>query len=173
MFQPEFLESGESQFIDKLMVVVHRDMKEALDFFDRLDHEGVLVDNLPDFAAMFRGAQSVFRFPLLTLAVERMASTDSESGEWLGQELIVGAGIVVDYEDSVNVHKRTEKYARAFKALVRRNILECLPSVAGMLDHTLDITNRYLRFAEAKSGIPTGRYVQALEVEIKVKFGEK
>lgn len=165
-FVPLFSEAAESEFIDKLMVVVHRDMKEALDFF----YED---DDLPDFAAMFRGAQSVFRFPLLTLAVERMSSTESESGEWLSQDLTVGAGIVVDYEDSVNVHKRTEKYARAFRAMVRKNILECLPPVASLLEYSLDLTNRYLRFAEAKGGTPTGRYVQALEIEIRVRFGEK
>lgn len=165
-FAPLFSEAGESQFIDKLMVVVHRDMKLALDYF----YPPTPPDTgLPDFAAMVRGAPDVFLFPLLNLAVERMSSSEPDSGEWLSQDLTVGAGIVVDDVTVADVHKKAEKYARAFKAVVRKDILECLPSVSSMLDYTLDVDHRYLRHGTKKGG----GFTQPVEFEIKIRFGEK
>lgn len=167
-WEPERIESGESQFIDKLMVVVHRDMKPALDFFDMLDHEGVLTDNLPDFAAMVRGKPGEFRYPLLSLSLERMSSTDSESGEWLAQDLTVAAAIVVDDVTIAAVLKKAEKYTRAFKAVVRKGILECLPPVADLLDHTLDINDQHFGHGVKKEG----GFTAPVQFEIKVRFGE-
>lgn len=167
-WEPERIEAGESQFIDKLMVVVHRDMKLALDFFDMLDHEGVLTDNLPDFAAMVRGKPGEFRYPLLSLSLERMSSTDSESGEWLAQDLTVAAAIVVDDTTIAAVLKKAEKYTRAFKAVVRRGILECLPPVADRLDHTLDINDQHFGHGVKKEG----GFTAPVQFEIKVRFGE-
>lgn len=166
---PEFIEAGESQFVDKLMVVVHRDMKPALDFFDMLDHGGVLTNDLPDFAAMVRGSTEEFRYPLLTLSLERMSSTDSESGEWLNQDLVVAAAIAVDDVTVAAVLKKAEKYTRAFKAVVRRGILECLPPVADRLDHTLEINDQHFGHGKKKSG---GGLVAPIQFEIKVRFGE-
>ena len=165
---PERIEAGQSQFIDKLMVVVHRDMKPALDFFDKLDHEGVLTDDLPDFAAMVRGKPGEFRYPLLSLSLERMSSTDSDSGEWLNQDLIVAAAIVVDDTTIAAVLKKAEKYTRAFKAVVRRGILECLPPVADRLDHTLDINDQHFGHGVKKEG----GFTAPIQFEIRVRFGE-
>lgn len=165
---PEFVEAGESQFIDKLMIVVHRDMKPALDFFDRLDHEGVVVDNLPDFAAMVRGKPGEFRYPLLSFSLERMSSTDSDSGEWLAQDLTVAAAIVVDDVTIDKVLRKAEKYTRAFKAVVRKGILECLPPVAAMLDYALDINDQHFGHGVKKEG----GFTAPIQFEIKVRFGE-
>lgn len=168
-WQPEFIEVGQSQFIDKLMVVVHRDMEEALDFFDRLDHEGDLVDNLLDFAAMVRGKPGEFRYPLLSLSLERMSSSDSISGEWLDQDLTVAAALVVDDVTVAAVLKKAEKYTRAFRAVVRKGILECLPPISAMLDYSLEINDQHFGHG-LKDG---GGFTAPVQFEIKVRFGEK
>jgi hypothetical protein len=165
---PEFIESGQSQFIDKLMVVVHRDMKPALDFFDALDHAGVVTDNLPDFAAMVRGKPGEFRYPLLSLALERMSSADSDSGEWLEQDLAVAAALVVDDVTIATVLKKAEKYTRAFRAVVRRGILECLPPIANEFDHVLTINDQHFGHGVKKDG----GFTAPVQFEIKVRFGE-
>lgn len=164
-FVPAFSEAGESQFIDKLMVVVHRDMKLALDYF----YPPVSPDTgLPDFAAMVRGAPGVFVYPLLSLAMERGSSTDAESGEWLNQELVCGAALAVKDSSVAAVQAKAEKYVRVFKAVLRKGILECLPSVSSLVDYTLDIDHRYLRHGEKAPD-----FFQPVEFEIKVRFGEK
>lgn len=168
VWAPEYTESGQSQFIDKLMVVVHRDMKPALDFFDKLDHAGVLTDNLPDFAAMVRGKPGEFRYPLLSLALERMSSTDSDSGEWVEQDLTVAAAIVVDDVAIAAVLRKAEKYTRAFRAVVRRGILECLPPIADRLDHSLTINDQHFGHGVKKEG----GFTAPVQFEIKVRFGE-
>src|SRR5688500_1390813 len=102
-FVPLFSEAGESQFIDKLMVVLHRDMKPALDYL----YPPVLPDpGLPDFAAMTRGETGTFAYPLLVLGVERMSSSETENGEWLSQDLTVGAGMVVEDTTLAAVQKK-------------------------------------------------------------------
>src|SRR5688572_20297590 len=130
-FTPLFEEIGESQFIDKLMVVVHRDMKLALDYVEPPVPPAL---GLPDFAAMVRGDPSVFVYPLLVLGVERMSSRETVSGEWLEQELTVGAGLVVKDVSVAAVQKLAEKYVRAFKAVVRTSAVECLPPTDDRLD---------------------------------------
>jgi hypothetical protein len=168
VWQPEYVESGQSQFIDKLMIVVHRDMKPALDFFDQLDHGGVLTDNLPDFAAMVRGKPGEFRYPLLSLSLERMSSSDSDSGEWLEQDLTVAAALVVDDTTIAAVLRKAEKYTRAFRAVVRRGILECLPPVADRLEHALTINDQHFGHGVKKDG----GFTAPVQFEIKVRFGE-
>lgn len=165
VFTPAFSEAAESEFIDKLMVVVHRDMKLALDYF----YPPVLPDpGLPDFAAMVRGAPGAFVYPLLSLAMERGTSSESGSGEWLNQELTCGAALAVKDSSVAAAQAKAEKYVRVFKAVVRKNVLECLPSVAAHLDLTLDIDHRYLRHGEKAPD-----FFQPVEFEIKVRFGEK
>jgi hypothetical protein len=168
VFTPLFAEAGESQFVDKLMVVVHRDMKLSLDYFDRLEHGGNLVDNLPDFAVMARGKPSEFTFPLLNLAVERMSSSETENGEWLSQDLTVGAGMIVEDITVAAVHRKAEKYARAFKAVLRRDIVECLPAASATVDYTLDIDDQYF-----EHGTKGTKFTQPVQFVIKVRFGEK
>jgi hypothetical protein len=157
-----FSEAGESEFIDKLMVVVHRDMKAALD-------EKYAADNLPAFAVMSRGDISEFSYPMLVLGIERMASQETENGEWLSQSLTAGAGIVVKDDKIDKVKRKCEKYVRAFKAVVRKGILEMLPAASSLVEYTLDIDHQYFRHGEAKDGT----FTQAVEIEIKIKFGEK
>src|SRR5688572_11087701 len=163
-FTPLFEEIGESQFIDKLMVVVHRDMKPALDYFYPPVPPAL---GLPDFAAMVRGDPGVFVYPLLVLGVERMSSRETVSGEWLEQELTVGAGLVVKDVSVAAVQKLAEKYVRAFKAVVRKDIIECLPAAASYTDYTVDIDHRY--FSHSTKGI---EFMQPVEFEIKIRFGE-
>lgn len=160
-FTPQFSEAGESEFIDKLMIVVHRDMKPALDYF-------YAAEALPDFAAMTRGDTGTFVYPLLVLGLERMASQETENGEWLSQDLTVGAGLVVEDTTVAAVAKKAEKYVRAFKAVLRRGILECLPTASALVDYTIDIDHRYFRHGSKGTA-----YQQPVEFEIKIRFGEK
>lgn len=156
-----FSEVGESQFIEKLIALTDRDMKLKLD-------ELYEDDDFPDFAAKVRGSPGVFVYPLLSLALERMSSTDSASGEWLDQELVCGAALAVKDVSVAAVQAKAEKYVRAFKAVVRNGIFECLPSLSAMPDCTLDIDHRYLRHGEKGTD-----FFQPVEFEIKVRFGEK
>lgn len=158
---PIFEESAESEIVDKLMVLIHRDMKLALDYF-------YAADNLLDFAAMVRGAPGVFEYPLLVLGVERMSSSESISGEWLNQDLTVGAAIIVKSTSVANVQKLAEKYVRAFKAVVRTGVLELLPAQDELMEYTLDIDHRYFRH-----GTKETEFTQPVEFAIKIKFGEK
>ena len=160
-FVPLFSEAGESQFIDKLMVVVHRDMKLALDYF-------YAADALPDFAAMTRGETGTFDYPLLVLGLERMSSHETTSGEWLDQDLTVGAGLVVQDSTVAAVQRKAEKYVRAFKAVVRKGVLELLPGVSALVDYSIDIDHRYFRHGSKGTA-----YQQPVEFEIKIRFGEK
>lgn len=159
---PLFEEAAESEIVDKLMVVVHRDMKLALDYFFPT------APLLPDFAAMVRGAPGVFEYPLLVLGVERMSSSWSESGEWLNQDLIVGAAIIVKSTSVANVQKLAEKYVRAFKAVIRNGLLELLPDQGDLMDYELDIDHRYFRHGTAGT-----EFTQPVEFAIKIRFGEK
>lgn len=164
-FVPLFSEAAESQFIDKLMVVVHRDMKLALDYF----YPPVLPDTgLPDFAAMVRGAPGAFVYPLLSLRMETGTSGESDSGEWLNQELVAATPFAVKDVSVAAAQAKAEKYVRAYKAVVRKNILECLPSVSSMLEYTLEISHGYLRHATSGTD-----FIQQVEMQIKVRFGEK
>jgi hypothetical protein len=97
-----------------------------------------------------------------------MSSSDSTSGEWLDQDLTAGAGLVVRDNSVAAVESRAEKYVRAFKAVIRSDILECLPSASQYLDYALDIEHRYFRH-----GTKGTDFVKPVEVRIRVRFGEK
>lgn len=155
-----FSEVGESEFIDKFIAVVDSKMKLALDeLYEDAD--------FPDFAAKVRGAPGVFIYPLLSVALERMSSTYSESGEWLNQDLTVGAAMAVKDVSVAAVQSKAEKYVRAFKRVIRMNIVECLPPLGELMDYNLDIDHRYLRHTEKAPD-----FFQPVEFEIKVRFGE-
>lgn len=160
-FVPSFAEIGESQVVDKLMVVVDRDFKPALDAL-------YAADNLPGFAVMTRGEQGVFTYPLLVLGVERMSSAETENGEWLSQDLTVGAGIVVSDTTVPTVKRKAEKYVRAFKAVLRKDVLELLPAPSSLVDYTIDIDHQYFRH-----GTKDAVFTQAIEFAIRIRFGEK
>jgi hypothetical protein len=160
-FVPVFTEIGESQIIDKLMVVTERDMKPALDAL-------YLSDNLPAFAAMTRGELGQFRYPLLVLGVERMVSQETENGEWLSQDITVGAGLVVDGATVPVAKVKAEKYVRAFKAVLRKGVLELLPAASSLVEYTMDIEHRYFRH-----GTKGTEFTQAVELSIRIRFGEK
>lgn len=163
--EPIFEEAAESGIVDKLMALVHRDFKLALDYFN----PPVPPDEgLPDFAAMVRGDVSVFEYPLLVLGIERMVSSESISGEWLEQDLTVGAGLVVKDVSVAAVKAKAEKYVRAFKAVVRTGVLELLPAQEDLMEYTLDIDHRYFRH-----GTKGTEFTQPVEFAIKIRFGEK
>jgi hypothetical protein len=161
-FVPMFAEIGESQIVDKMMAVVDRDMKPALDAL-------YAADNLPGFAAMTRGEADIFRYPLLVLGVERMTSEETESGEWLEQDITVGAGLVVKSTTVPLVKKLAEKYVRAFKAVVRKGVLELLPAGSAVVGYNIGIDHRYFRHGKANDG----EFTQAVEFSIRIKYGEK
>lgn len=164
-----FTEAAESQFIDKLMIVTHRDFKGWLDFFDRFDHEGELVDNLPDLAAMVRGAPGVFVYPLLCFVLTRTVSGYAVSGEWLEQDLTVRAAMAVKSTSVDAVQILAPKYVRAFRVMVRTSIDECLPPSDLLMEVTsVDISAVYLPHGEK-----AGEFFQPVEFEIRVRFGEK
>lgn len=160
-FVPLFAEIAESQIIDKLMALLYRDFKLALDYY-------YVADALPDFAVMARGDVSVFNYPMVVLGVERMTSQETENGEWLSQNLTIGAGMVVEDTTVAAVTKKAEKYVRAFKAVVRKGVLEVLPGTSALVDYTVDIDHRYFRHGSKGTA-----YQQPVEFEIKISFGEK
>lgn len=160
-FSPLFQEAAESQIIDKLMALLYRDMKLALDNF-------YAADALPDLAVMARGDVSAFNYPMMVLGVERMASQETENGEWLAQQLTVGVGLVVNGITVAAAQAKAEKYIRAFKAVIRKGVLELLPSASSLVDYSVDINHRYFRH-----GTQGTDFTQPVEFEINISFGEK
>lgn len=160
---PRFEEKGESEIIDNLLAVVHRDMKLALDYF-------YAADLLPDFAVMTQEEDTLFTYPLLILGLERMESPEHVSGEYLVQDLVVGAGLVVKDSSIKAVKIKAPKYVRAFKAVVRAaEHTDLFPSNdADFLDHVVDINHRYFR--HGKKG---EEFTQPVEIELRFRFGEK
>lgn len=159
-FTPLFEEVAESQIIEKMMVVIHRDMKAALDHW----YED---DNLPDFAAMTEGDQDEFRYPLLVLVVQDGNSEESISGEYLNQELRVGCGLVVSDATVKAVRQKAKKYVRALKAVLRKSVLEVLPASSQYTQYTIAFTWRYFRHGSKESTL-----TQPAEIVMKLTFGE-
>lgn len=160
---PRFEEKGESEIIDNLLAVVHRDFKLALDYF-------FAADLLPDFAVMTQEEDTLFTYPLLILGLERMESPEHVSGEYLVQDLVVGVGLVVKDSSIKAVKIKAPKYVRAFKAVVRAaEHTDLFPgNDADFLDHVVDINHRYFR--HGKKG---EEFTQPVEIELRFRFGEK
>lgn len=158
---PPFAEAGEAEFVDKLFVVVERDMKPALDYF-------YLAANLPKFAVMARANLDQFSYPLLIAGPQRMVSKETESGEWLDQTLIVGAGIVVKDAAAHLVKVKAERYVRAFKSVVRAGVLEFLPAASKVVGYELEIEHQYLHHKTKGTD-----FIQEVEFAIRIHFGEK
>lgn len=156
-----FEEVAESEIIDKLFVVVERDMKAALD-------AKYAASNYPKFAVMAKANLDQFTYPLLIVGTQRMVSKETASGEWLDQALTVGAGIVVKDTSAPAVKTRSEKYVRAFKAVIRKDVLELLPSVSVTVGYELEIEHQYLRHRTKGTD-----FIQEVEVAIRIHFGEK
>lgn len=173
-FVPRFTEAAETSFIESLMIVTERDMKAALDFF----YAG---DNLPAFAVMTDGAVSVFQYPLLVLGMQRVVSTEttqidegnyadqvSTAQGYLDQVLIAGAGVKVRAGTLGAARTLAKKYVRAFKSVVRSaSAGDLLPASARVFNHSIDIDHRYLTHETEGTN-----FLQAVEFEIKVRFGE-
>jgi hypothetical protein len=166
---PRFQEVGETEFIENLLALFHRDMKLALDYFDRQAHANIVVDNLPDFAVMTDGDVSEFQYPVLVLGVEEMDSEETDDGWYLNQDLKIGAGLVVQDTNLKLARIKVRKYIRAFKAVIRSaSAADLLPPTAQILNHEIRIQHRYLKHATKDAMVQ-----QPIEVEITIKFGEK
>lgn len=159
-FTPVFEEVAESEVVEKMMIVIHRDMKPALDHW-------YPSDDLPDFAAMTEGDQDEFRYPMLVLVVQDGSSDESISGEYLNQEIRVGCGLVVSGPTVKAVRQTAKKYVRALKAVLRKGVLELLPGSSQYTEYTFSFTHRYLRH-----GTKEGNFLQPAEVVMKLTFGE-
>ena len=160
-FTPVFEEIAESELVASVMAVVHRDMKAALDHW-------YASDNLPDFAVMTDGTVDEFSYPLLSLALESGTSNELSSGEWLDQELKFGAALVVSGDTVKAVRAKASKYVRALKAVIRKDVLELLPSGSGYLDYSIAFRWRYF-----KHGTKGSLFTQAAQIETTITFGEK
>lgn len=158
---PLFEEAAESELIPKVMVVVHRDMKEALDHW----YED---DDLPDFAVMTDGTVDQFTYPLLSLANDSGASSEMSSGEWLDQELKFSAALVVVGTTVKQARTTAKKYRRALVAVIRKGVQEILPEGSDHLDYTIAFRWRYFRH-----GTKDTTYTQPVEIETTITFGEK
>jgi hypothetical protein len=156
-----FEEVAETEIIDKLFVVVERDMKAALD-------AKYPAANYPKFAVMAKANLDQFNYPLLIAGNQRMRSRETESGEWLDQILEVGAGIVVKDTSAPAVKTRIERYVRAFKAVVRKDVLELLPSASATVGYELEIDHQYFRHKTKGTD-----FIQEVELQIRIHFGEK
>jgi hypothetical protein len=164
-FEPRYTEETETAITGNLMAVIDRDMKPALDYF-------YAVDQLPAFEVMTDGEPSKFEYPLLVLGVQRVVSSEGtqiDEADLLAQVLTVAAGIVVHSQLSLKaVREIARKYIRAFKAVIRSaSVNDLFPATARTLNHTINIDHRYLKHATNASG-----FVQAIEMEIKITFGE-
>lgn len=159
-FTPVFEEVAESEVIGKMMVVIERDMKGALDHW-------YFSENLPGFAVMTEGDQDEFRYPLLSLVVQQGSSEESISGEYLDQEITVGAALAVDGATIKVVRQKVKKYVRALKAVLRKAILELLPDIDQFTNYSIGFRWRYLRH-----GTKGTVFTQAAEMLISIKFGE-
>lgn len=171
-FEPRYIEGAEDEFIDNLMAVTERDMKPALDYFDQLRHGGTVTDNLPGFAIMTDGEVSVFKYPLITLVVQRVVSVETtqlDEADVLDQVLTAGAGLVVSSTKSVaDARAIARKYVRAFKSVLRSApASDLFPETARIFNHSIETDHRY--FKTASEG---ANFVQACEIAIRIKFGE-
>ena len=182
-FFPLFEEVAESEIVAKMMIVVERDMKQALDWFyldsatyltrygvpNRPSGEELLTgEDLPGFVVMTEGDQDLFTYPLLTLVVQEGNSEESVSGEWLEQELRVGAALAVDGATIKVVRQKAKKYVRALKAVLRKGVLELLPDEDQYTDYSISFRHRYLRHGSKET-----TFTQPAEMLITMKFGEK
>lgn len=163
-FAPRFSEAAESQIIENLMAVTHRDMKAALDYF-------YASDNLPDFALMTDGEVDVFSYPFIVLGVENMDSDETEDIDeqsYVDQEIQVGIGIAVSDTTLKAVRKKARKYVRAFKAVVRSaSQADLFPSTARVENHRIKIRHRYFQHGTEGTSI-----VQPVEFDIRIQYGE-
>ena len=165
-FAPAFVEIGESLFVDKLIALVHRDMKAYLDGW-------YLADALPDFAVLSLDEDTTFAYPLMAFWWEEMNSEESNGGHYLDQKLIIGCGLAVKDDSPDKVKRRAVKYIRAFKGLVRaaaRNAPEdLLPDSSQILQCLVDIKHVWRKYGQAKDG--TG-YIQPIQFQLTYTFGE-
>jgi hypothetical protein len=161
-FAPRFQEVGETEFIENLMFVTHRDMKTYLDGF-------YAADNLPDFAVMTDGEIDQFTYPLINFGIERMSSSETNDGFYVDQDLIIGAGMLISDSTSVkNVKLKARKYVRAFKSVVRSAPnADLLPPSARIMGCVIDVDHQYFRH-KVKEGV----FVQPVEFRLRFRFGE-
>lgn len=155
---PLFDESTEPEIVAKMMTVIHRDMKLALDY-------KYPSDNLPDFAVMTEGDQDQFSYPILTLAVQQGSSEETSGGEWLDQEVQIGMGLAVNGTTIKAVRLKAKKYVWALKAVLRKAVLELLGSE--YMEYNIGFRWRYL-----KHGTEGTNVIQSAEVLMRIKFGE-
>lgn len=160
-FAPIFEESTESELIPNVMAVVHRDFKDALDYW-------YAADNLPDFAVMTDDAVDEFAYPILSLANDGGSSNETSSGEWLDQELRFSAAIAVSGSTLKDVRSKIKKYRHALVAVIRKNVLEILPDGDQFADYTLRF-----RWAYFRHGTEGTEFKQAVQLETTITFGEK
>lgn len=159
-WSPLFEESTESEIVSKMMAVIHRDMKAALDYW-------YLSDNLPDFAVMTEGPQDQFSYPLLVIVVQEGSSEETTSGEWLDQEIGVHLAFGIKGVTIKAVRSRARKYMRALRAILRKSVLELLPAGSDYLDYSISFRWRYL-----KQGTKDTDVIQEAEMLMRLKFGE-
>lgn len=175
---PLFEESTELEIVAKMMAVIHRDMKEALDYkfldsptyltrYGQANSVGADGEDLPDFAVMTEGPQSQFSYPLLVMVVQEGASDEALSGEWLDQEIRVHLAFAVDGATIKDVRLKAKKYGWALRAVLRKAVLELLPPVSQHLDNSIAFRWRYI-----KQGTKDLNVVQEAEMLMSIKFGE-
>lgn len=158
-----FQEKAESEIIDSIIEVVHRDMKLALDHF-------FLADALPDFAVLSAGEDVLFDFPYLVVWLGKMDSVEPEAELRLDQDLRVLAGLAVKDTTLAAAKKKATKYVRAFKAVIRSAPeADLFPAANLMFETSIDISHEYLKHGTNSDG----EVVQPVRFELKFKFGEK
>lgn len=179
VWTPLFEESTESEIVAKMMVVIHRDTKGALDYkfldsptyltrYGQANSVGATGEDLPNFAVMTEGPQEQFSYPLLVIVVQEGASEETVSGEWLDQEIRVHLAYAVDGPTIKAVRLKAKKYTWALKAVLRKAILELLPPITAYTDYSIGFRWRYL-----KQGAKDTTAIQEAEMLMSIKFGEK
>lgn len=160
---PTFTEAAESEIIDSILAVVHRDQKLALDYF-------YPADALPDFAVMTQGEDTLFDYPFFVAWLGEMDSVEGDGELRLDQDLKIAAGIAVKDSAVAAAKKKATKYVRAFKAVIRSaSVADLFPAANLMFEHTIDIKHVYLKHTSNEGG----EVVQTVRFGLRFKFGEK
>lgn len=168
-FDSRYEEAAENELVGNLIEVTKRDMPDALEHF----YTG---QGLVTFAQVTDGEIDRFKYPLLVLGVQAVTSSETDAPDeapdeavFLNQVITVGAAIAVTGASRTAVPELLRKYVRTFKSVVRSAAAsDLLPATARVLTHTIDINHRYFKVAQNEAGA----WAQAVEMEIKFRFGE-
>lgn len=161
----KFAEIFEGHALDNIMFVVNRDMKARLDEF-------YASDNLPDFGEKTLGRITSLSYPSFALDPFRGSSTEGE--EYVENENRFEALIRVTDADAVAVTRKSVKYARAFKTVIRgATRADWLRNISSPEIMPLFISILWEYGTPAKNPNKANEWLRDIDFEISFKFNER